>query len=149
MIKFNYKRKKVVIDHIDSFIKPFQNEFQFRKTYFNEISNKLIYYKKIFVSDIIYYYVLSMKDYKKYKYSCFIDAFFPVQALILKKVLSLDQGKYITKTSFYNYEFIRNHEYGFSGIIVKEKPNIIINDEELKSLAIDSLEDSKNVLYRI
>lgn len=57
--------------------------------------------------------------------------------------MSLDQGKYIIKTSFYNYEFIRNHEYGFSGIIVKEKPNIIINDEELKSLAIDSLEDSK------
>ena len=79
----------------------------------------------------------------------FYRYFFPVQALILRKVLSLDQGKYIIKTSFYNYEFIRNHEYGFSGIIVKEKPNIIINDEELKSLAIDSLEDSKNVLYRI
>ncbi len=61
--------------------------------------------------------------------------------------MSLDQGKYIIKTSFYNYEFIRNHEYGFSGIIVKEKPNIIINDEELKSLAIDSLEDSKKMFF--
>jgi hypothetical protein len=143
MIKLNYKRKKVVINHIDSFIKPFQNEFQFRKTYFDEISNKLINYKKIFVSDVIYYYVFSMKDYKKYKYSFFIDVFFPVQALILRKILTLDRGRYIIGTSFYNYEFIRNHEYCFSGIIVKERPSIILNDEDLKSLAIESLEDSK------
>lgn len=149
MIKLNYNKKKVVIDHIDSFIKPFPNEFQFRKTYFEEITKKQIFFKKIFVSDVVYYYVLSMKDYKKYKYSFFVDLFFPVQALILKKVMTLKEGKYVVKTSFYNYEFIRNHEYCFSGIIVDQEANIILSDEELKSLAIESLEDSKNVLYRI
>lgn len=63
--------------------------------------------------------------------------------------MTLKEGKYVVKTSFYNYEFIRNHEYCFSGIIVDQEANIILSDDELKSLAIESLEDSKNVLYRI
>jgi hypothetical protein len=51
MIKFKYKGNKVCINHIDCFIKPFENEFQLRKIYFQEITDKKITFKKIHSSD--------------------------------------------------------------------------------------------------
>lgn len=149
MIKFNYKGKKVCINHLDLFIKPFKNDFQLRKVYFEEIKNKLIEFKKLYSSDMNYYLVMSKRDYRRCKYSLLYDIYLPVQSIILKKVLELPEGKYIVGTPFNNYEFIRNKEFAFSGLPSKEEATFFIDNDELISIAKRSLQEKKNVFNRI
>ncbi|MGY4687726.1 hypothetical protein X927_09250 [Petrotoga mexicana DSM 14811] len=149
MIKLKYKGKKVCINHIDCFIKPFENEFQLRKIYFQEITDKKITFKKIHSSDKEYFLVVDASDYKKSKRSLFFDSIIPVQSILLKKVLEFKEGRYVLGTDFYNYEFIRNTEFAFSGLIVDEKPTYFFDNQELKELAIKYLEDKRIVPVRI
>lgn len=149
IINFKFKGKSVAISHMDCFIKPFENEFQLRKTYFEELSSNKIVFKKIYSSQKDYFLIINKKYYKKWKRSILFDILLPVQSIFLKKVLEFPEGRYIIGSEHNNYEFIRDSEFAYSAREVVEKNEYFYNNNELIRLALNSLEDKKDVFIRI
>lgn len=148
----NYKNKKIKIDHLECFIKPFKSEFELRKTYFEQIRNKQIKYERIYSSQLDYFFFLFKEDYYKLKYSIFYDFFIPVQSLIIINLLEQPEGKYVVETFIGNYIFYRDKEFIYSGIKDKSKFDLVnykINEEELLDNAKKIISGDKNDYIRI
>ncbi len=143
---------KVKIDHLECFIKPFKNEFELKKCYFDQIENKIIYYKNIFSRVNNYYLILLKKEYMKIKYSFNYDLFLPVQSLMIDDLLEKDEGKYVFGSDFGNYIFYKDENFVYSGVRDDEKfenVDYLYSNEELSEKAKVILENKKNNYIKI